>query len=145
MILQSEDKFDQLAELDPSTGTYRFFSRKQHPELTIGSPAGGYSIINGTTLSLYRRDGVLYFRAGDREFELTHDVISTLTQEDNNRVFQLIRDGNALFILRYPPPVHEVALSIDPTPFVEEEDFDFLLFVHKVLTETGRRHRVYSQ
>jgi hypothetical protein len=34
---------------------------------------------------------------------------------------------------------------MDPTAFVEEEDFDFLLFVHKVLTESGRRHRVYTQ
>ena len=89
---------------------------------------------------------MLYFRAGDREFKLANDVISTLTRGDNNRVFQLIQDGNSLVIFRYLPPDHEVALEIDPTPFVEEEDFDFLLFVHKVLTEPGRRrYMVYSQ
>jgi len=145
MILESKDDFDQLTELDPNTGAYRLLSRKLQPELTTTRPSGGYSMVNGTMLSLYRRDGVLYFRAGDREFKLADDVISTLTREDNNRVFQLIQDGNSLVIFRYLPPVHEVALSIDPTPFVEEEDFDFLLFVHKVLAETGRRHRVYNQ
>lgn len=145
MILESKDDFNQLVELDPSNGTYRFLSRKQEPELTTTPPSGSYSIVNGTMMSLYRIDGVLYFRVGDHDFKLTDDVTSTLTREDNNRVFQLIQDGNSRVIFRYLPPVQEVPLSIDPTPFIEEEDFDFLLFVHKVLTETGRRHRVYSQ
>lgn len=145
MILESKDEFDQLAELDPNTGAYELLSRKLHPELTTTPPSGGYSVVDGTMLSLYRRDGVLYFRAGDREINLANDVISTLTREDNNRVFQLIQDGNSLLIFRYLPPDHEIAFDIDPTPFVEEEDFDFLLFVHKVLTEPGRRYRVYNQ
>lgn len=146
MILESKDDFDQLAELDPSNGrTYRFLSRKQHPELTTTPPSGSYSIVNGTMLALYRIDGVLYFRVGDQDSKLTDDVTSRLTREDDNRVFQLIQDGNSRVIFRYVPPVPEVPLSIDPTPFIEEEDFDFLLFVHNVLTESGRRHRVYSQ
>lgn len=145
MILQSKDDFDQLAELDPSTGTYRLVSRKEHPELTTIPPAGAYSVVNDTMLSLYRVDGLLYLRVGDQEFELTYDVTSTLTREDNNRVFRLDRDGDSLIVFRYPTSVYEVPLSTDPTAFIEEEDFDFLLFVHKVLTETGRRNRVYSQ
>ncbi|MEK6334071.1 MAG: hypothetical protein AABM67_03920 [Acidobacteriota bacterium] len=145
MILESKDVFDQLAEFDPNTGTYRLLSRKQHSELATTPPSGGYSIVDGTMLSLYRRDEVLYFRAGDREFRLTDDVISKLTREDNSRVFQLIQDGNSLAVFRYAPPVLDVPMSADPTPFIEEEDFDFLLFVHRVLTDTGRRNRVYSQ
>jgi hypothetical protein len=46
---------------------------------------------------------------------------------------------------RYHLPVNEVPLSIDPTPFIDEEDFDFLLFVHNVLAQDERRHRVYNQ
>lgn len=145
MILESKDDFDQLAAFDPSTGTYRLLSRKQHSELTNIPASGSYSIVNGAMLSLYRRGGVLYLRVGDLEFKLTDDVTSTLIQEGDNRLFQLIRSGNLLYVVRYVPPVPEVALRIDPTPFVEEEDFDFLLFVHKVLTEAGRRHRVYNQ
>lgn len=145
MILESKDDFDQLAELDPNTGTYQLLSRKRHPELTTTPSSGGYSIVNGTMLSLYRKDGPLHLRFGDREFELTDDVTSTLTRENDSRVFQLVQDGNSLVVFRYAPPVLDVPMSADPTPFIEEEDFDFLLFVHKVLTDTGRRNRVYSQ
>ena len=143
MILASNDDFDQLAELDPNSGTYRLLSRKEHPELT--SMSGGFSMIEGTMLSLHRRDDVLFFRVGEREFELTDDVTSTLTQEDTDRVFQLIRNGKSLVSFKYRPPAPEVPLNIDPTPFVEEEDFDFFLFVHEVLSTSGRRHRVYNQ
>jgi hypothetical protein len=145
VILQSKDDFDQLAEFDPGSNTYRFLSRKQYPESATTSTSGGYSIIDGTMVCLYRMGGVLYFGVADRLFKLTDEVTSTLTREDNKVAFRLFRDGNLLFIFEYRPPVCEVPLSTDPTPFIEEEDFDFLLFVHKVLTETGRRHRVYSQ
>lgn len=145
MILQSNDYFDQLAELDPGTGIYRLLSRKQNPELTTRPPAGGYSMVDGTMLCLYRIEGVLYLRVGDREFKLTDDVTSTLTREDKNGVFRLVQGSNVLFVFKYLLPVHEVSLSLDPTPFIEEEDFDFLLFVHNVLTETGRRHGIYCE
>jgi hypothetical protein len=145
MILESKDEFDQLAELDPITGSYRLLSRRLHPELKTTPPSGGYSIVNDTMLALYRKDGVLYFRAGELEFKLTDDVSSKLTREGNNRVFQLHQDRNLLVDLRYSLPEPDIPLTIDPSPFIEEEDFDFFLFVHNVLTQTDRRLRVYSQ
>ena len=144
MILQSKDNFDNLAELDHDTGAYRFFSRKEQPELSLTRPSGVFSFLNGTVSSLYRKDDLLYFRVGDRAVELADDVTSVLTQENNNRVFQLIKNGKAEICFTYQPPVNDVPLTADPTPFIEDEDFDFLLFVHNVLTETGRRNRVYS-
>ncbi len=142
MILESKDHFDQLAELDPDTGTYRFLSRKEQPELATTQSCGGYSLIDGTMVSLYRVDGVLYFRVGDQNFKLTDDVTSKLTREVNKQVFWLL-EGGPLFKFEYVPTDQDIPLSMDPTPFVEEEDFDFLLFVHNVLAEPGRRHRVY--
>jgi hypothetical protein len=144
MILESKDVFDQLAELDPNNGTYRLLSRKQYPDLATTPPSGSYSIVDGTMLSLYRRDGVLYFRSADREFKVTDDVVSKLTREDNSRVFLLLKDGNVLVDLRYSPSEPEFPLTIDPTPFIEEEDFDFFLFVHNVLTQPDRRLRIYT-
>jgi len=36
-----------------------------------------------------------------------------------------------------------VPVSADPTPFVEDEDFDFGLFVTRVLGDSERRGRMY--
>ena len=145
MILQCQDEVDKLVDLNPDTGAYRFLSRKQHPELPSTWPSGAFSILNDTMLMLYRKDGVLYFRTGDRTVELADDITSSLTKENSRRVFQLIKNGKPEICVTYLPAVHDVPLSADPTPFIEEEDFDFLLFVHNILTTTGRRNRVYSE
>jgi hypothetical protein len=145
MILQSKDEFDKLVEMDADTGTYRLLSRKEHPEISSLAPSGTFSILNDTIFSLYRNHGVLHFRVGNRAVELTDDITSVLTSENNNRVFQLLRNGKPEIRFTYLPPENDVPLSADPTPFIEAEDFDFLLFVHHVLTESGRRKRVYTE
>jgi hypothetical protein len=87
MMLESKDDFDELVDLNPGTGTYQLLSRKEHPELTTRPPFGCYSINSGTISSLYRKEGVLYFRVGELEFKLTDEITSTLSQEGNMRVF----------------------------------------------------------
>jgi hypothetical protein len=144
MILESNDNFDQLAELEPGAESVQFLSRKQHPELTA-SIVGNFSMVSGTIVSLYRIRGVLHFRIGDQEFALTDDINSTLVPDGKHRVFRLKQGEKTLVNLRYMTPEPEIPLSIDPTPFVEEEHSDFLLFVHNVLTEAGRRYRVWNQ
>lgn len=88
--------------------------------------------------------GVLYFRMEGQEFKLTEDVASTLVKENDLHVFQLLRNGNLLVNFKYPSMRPQIPRELDPTPFVEDEDFDFFLFVHNVLTQTGRRQRVYN-
>jgi len=144
MILACQDIFDQLAELDLRDSSVRFLSRKQHPELSA-SVAGSFSIVNEMMVSLYRVHGGLYFRVGDQVFQVTDDTTSTLETDGKNRRFRLLERENILVDLTYLTPELEIPLSIDPTPFVEEEDFDFLLFVHNVLTQPGRRNGVSNQ
>ena len=144
MILQSKDDFDKLVDLNPETGAYRFQSRKEHPDISSSWSSGAFSILNDTVFMLFRNNGLLYFHAGDRTIELADDVTSSLTNENNNRVFQLLKNGKPEICLKYLPPVHDIPLSADPTPFIEEEDFDFLLFVHNVLKKASRRNTIYS-
>lgn len=144
MILACHDVFDQLAELEPSDASVRLLSRRHHPELTA-SIVGRFSFINEMMVSLYRIHGVLYFRITDQEFELTEDTSSTLETDGNNRKFRLLQGEEVLVDISYLTPELEIPLSIDPTPFIEEEHFDFLLFVHNVLTQPGRRNRVWNQ
>jgi len=145
MILQSKDEIDKLMELDPITGRHQILSRKQHPEIASMRLSGGYSIVNGMIVCLYRLDNALYFRLGEEEVKIADDATSILVREDGYRLFQLLQNGNLLINFRYRSPVYEVSPHMDPTPFIDEEDFDFFLFVHNVLNQGDRRHRVYNQ
>ncbi|HEX6715739.1 MAG TPA: hypothetical protein VF088_01435 [Pyrinomonadaceae bacterium] len=145
MILQSKDEFDEVMELDRVTGRYRTLSRKQHSEIMSIRPSGGYSIVNGILVCLYRVDNGLYFRLGEEDYKITDTVTSILVRENGYRLFQLMQNENLLVNFRYRSPLYEVPLNMDPTAFIDEEDFDFFLFVHNVLAQGDRRYRVYNQ
>jgi hypothetical protein len=132
-------------ELDPIIGRHQILSRKQHPEIASMRLSGGYSIINGMIICLYRLDNALHFRLGEDEFKIADDATSILVHADGYRLFQLVQNGNVLINYRYRSPIYKVSPNIDLTPFIEEEDFDFFLFVHNVLNQDDRRHRIYNQ
>jgi hypothetical protein len=143
MILQSNERFDEVAEYDPLTGNYRFLSKSRNREMLPVRIAGSYSCLGDTIVSLYRKDEDLFLRIGNREFEITPDVYSSLTQEGDYQIFRLLNKQDVIAFFSYTPRFTEIPADLDPTPFIDDEDFDFLLFVHHVLTEEGRRERVY--
>lgn len=141
MILVSFDDFDQLAEFDPSMVMVQLWSRQRHPELEA-LVLGSFSRVNEQLVCLYRTGEILNLRIGDQEFQLTHDISSELECNSDTREFQLRRGPNTLSTITYSPAEPLMPLHLDPTSFVEEEHFDYLLFVHNVLTQPGRRHRI---
>jgi hypothetical protein len=145
MVLQSQDKFDEIAVLNPSTGETNFVSKSKHPELASQTASGWYSIVDNVMCCLYRREGKLFLGVGKRTFELLDDVSSRLIRGQGSSNFQLISNGALLFSFEYNPPKLDIPLENDPTPFVEEEDFDFLLFVNNILKDKARRERIYNQ
>ena len=143
MILQSKDKFDEIADLNLDTGDAMFLSKASHPNLSSERPEGAYSIVDGTMCSLYRtKDGSLYLRVGEKQFKVVDQIRSTLIQFPNKNVFKLFDADNLLLEFIYPTPLPDISQDDDLTAFIEREDFDFLLFLHNILSDAGRRQRV---
>ena len=145
ITLQSQDKFAELARLSLDTGEVSFVSKHSDPALKAAVTSGGYSIVNGVMCSLYKVGGGLYLRVGEQALEITDEVEARLDRSPKKHTFQLLRDGKLLLEFIYSPPKSDIPLADDPTPFIEEEDFDFLLFVTNVLKDKSRRQRVYNQ
>jgi hypothetical protein len=143
VILQSSERFDEIAEYDLLTGNYRFLSKSCNREMLPVRIAGSYSRLGGTIVSLYRKNEHLFLSISKREFKITPDVYSSLTQEDDHQTFRLLNKQEVITMFTCTRPRSDIPAHLDPTPFVDDEDFDFLLFVHHVLTEEGRRERVY--
>jgi hypothetical protein len=143
ILLQSQDKFDDLAVLEPDTGQLTWYSKEQTPDLASHPIAGHIAYLNGHMLALYRDTGVLHFRIDDNDFALTRQTRIELARGDVN-ILKVVRDDVMLLEWTYKPPIIEPPLDMDPTPFVEEEDFDFGLFVYNVTKDAGRRNRIYS-
>jgi hypothetical protein len=138
ILLQSKDRFVEVAELDPGSGTARFRTKR-----SADLPQGSYAQVNGTFCALYRRDGILMFRFGDAEFPLHEAVYSELLRSEDVSTLRLHYHGRPLFELSYPRTAMSPPLDADLTPFVEEEDFAFPLFVHNVLSDPERRELIF--
>lgn len=142
MLLQSQEKFDEIAELDPNTGKVSFFSKQKNPRKysNMSQMRGWYSQLNGHLLLLYTHDGKLFLRVDEDLFELNEDTKVSLERGSSQNVLTILRYDALTYRLEYKPPVIDPPLEEDfISTGVEEEDFDFCLFVHNVVNNPARR------
>lgn len=88
----------------------------------------------------------MHFRVDDEDFELTAETSVRLVREnETTNTIMLFRGEDLLFACTYQRPTIDPPLKYDPTPFVDEEDFDFCLFVYNVANDPGRKARIYTE
>ena len=142
ILLQSVDKFDEVAVLDVTVGQLTWYSKQTVPDLASEPIRGHIAQLDGHTVILYREAEILRFRIDNDEFELTDNTRIELVRDDPH-ILTVYRNGEIAIKFAYTPPIIHPSLEVDPTPFVEEEDFDFGLFVHNVVNDVDRRNRIY--
>jgi hypothetical protein len=144
VLLESYERFDDLAELEPTTGELCWYSKRENPHMATLPIHGAISQMDGHRVFLYRETDVLHFRVDDIDIELTEDTRIELIRGNTN-VLIVLRGDVPIFRLEYKP---YVADEIDKwrmylSPFVEEEHFDFGLFVCNVTQNACRRNAIY--
>ena len=145
VLLQSLDRFDDVALLEPDTEQISRLARSNHPELSAEQVRGHFADLSGHQICFYRgHDEHIHVRVDDLDVQLDGETSVTLLRSDTqtNR-FLLYRRGSDLVDLTYIRPVLDPPLAYDPTPFVDEEDHDIFLLIHNVMTDAARRERLY--
>lgn len=142
IVLASQERYNILAEVDPATGKFELFTRPADKNLY--TVHGYYSELDGHIFMLYRYDKLLYFRVDDEVFTLTDDIGIQLESRDqfNNRLI-VKQNDRKVFEITYRRPVVDPPLSLDPTPLISEEDFDFGLLVFNVAKDPERKSRYF--
>lgn len=142
ILMQSRDRFAELAWFDSETGEVLFDSRRRNPGLAVLPIGGSYVCVDGRLVCLYRDDeDTLHVRVGDEDVAVTPEVEARF-RRGTEHVLELVRRGETLLAWSYSPPVVDPPLEEDPTPGVDEEDHDMGLFVYRVLSDPRRRERV---
>ncbi len=140
ILLLSKNRYDKLAFLDFETGDLEFRSRDNEFDPPINSIQGVFSKMGRHILCLYRYKDALYFRANEKNVELTAE--SKVLLENlccRRRRLTVKQKGGKVCQITYFRPISLIPPSLDPTPYVEEEDFDFGLFVYNVANDPERR------
>lgn len=140
MWIQSQERFDCVAEFDDEKGTLREYSRQflaaQAPK--IAETDGWFSHIRGGVLILYRKTGNIFFRVNDNEFVLDKGTEVEVFGPREKRKLVLKRNAQVVFDIEYEL-LQEPPIPNDPTPFIEEEDFDFGVFVSNISKDPKRK------
>ncbi|HRI56356.1 MAG TPA: hypothetical protein PK170_04585 [Anaerolineae bacterium] len=145
VLLESFDRFDDLIEFEPTTGQMVWLSKRENPALAFRPIQGVVSRLDGHLVILFRENHGLYLRVDDLRVELTNDA----------RVELEIGSKNALFIVRNEVPLVRLeyeAYMADKTdqwrmyldPFIQDDHFDFGLFLFNTLNDLQKRDAVYS-
>lgn len=142
MFLQSHRAFDTVADYDPETGHFETFSRRIEPNRLAVQPSGAFDFIAGKLVLLYRLGDALYLDIDGRRLRLDTHVIE-VRPVNGRRVFRVSSAGQPVAELAYDAPPLDRPLSTDRTPFIEEEHFDFGLFLHNVSRDASRQKRMY--
>ena len=165
--LQCNNEFDKVAKLGSITGDPEILSKAATEEAKSATKVGWYSHVDGRLVILCRLDGDPWLRIDDFAIQVDDDVhvfwnLAGLPRHEGPRrdwrdlkpgrvtvnpaargVFRVEKAGNVLLSFEYPPFREREIFVGDLTPFVTEEDYDFMLFIWRVLEDPGRRARFY--
>lgn len=136
--LQSNDKYDEFAKYDHGKGTFTITSRNELGGNSPSSTEGRFTIMSSVFVALYKFDQGLFVRIGDRQIPLTDDVIVTVSGELKKRLLIVKNAGKEIARFNYVLDSSKKFLD-DPTPFIENEDFDFGLLISNISVNDKRK------
>ena len=127
-LVRVSDDLDSLEEIPPNAPT------------SVPSVCGFYSYgENGPLTAFFYRGGHFLLHAGGHTFDLPKDATLKRSVDATGRItLDLNFGGNHQTTFTYTPPADRRIFPDDPTPFVEDEDFDFSLFLRNVLGDSIR-------
>lgn len=156
---------DKVARLTSITGDLEVLSKAASEEAKAAKIVGWYSYADERLVCLCRLDGVPWLRIDDFAIPVDDDVhvfwdlvgpqgqpVLHATGPPLNPgkatvnpafrgIFRVEKAGDVLLSFEYLP-FQEMKIFVgDMTPFITEEDYDFMLFVERVLEQSGRRDR----
>jgi hypothetical protein len=138
--LKSNDRFHEVVEFDPESGRWRQVTQSSNDDGTPLHTNGFYSFLSDVFCAIFRSGDQLLVQIGVKQIELTPDVKIVVSGPPKFRQFSLAIGGLPVVSLTYDSQWNP--LEFDPTTCIEEEDFDFGLFLSNIAKDPQRQARL---
>ncbi len=140
VIIREYENIQKLGILNVETLTFNW----EHKQVVNYNPSGFCQKIGNQCLTIFRHKDKLNFLVKKQLIEIDNETESHLKRVGNELVFTLSKNGAILFEQSHKQIKSIMPIQDDPTPFVDAEDFDLRILIHNVLTEKGRRDRIFN-
>ena len=169
IFLQSKEKFADLLQLNYVTNEKMVIKKTSFDKQESIKISGAFSEIDGQLICFFRYQDQLFIDFDDDRYLIAPSVNSTIiTPRSTQRILNILcglvkincknetifkyqlsrfclkQENKTLKNIYYKPMENSLSGEIDYTPFIEDEDFDFFLFMHNVLNDTERRKNIFK-
>ena len=151
IFLQNYKEFQKFCGYDEKNGEVEYYLKNEHPELNKQPKAGAFSEIDGKAVLFFRRNGTLQLTIEKDMFAINDNMHANWELKKNcernppTAVFSLYEKERKLKAIEYTPFLSRNIIPEDNTAFVDEEDYDFFIFIHNVLNDRERRRSIYAK
>jgi len=137
--LQSKQFFDRVAHFNPITGEYNLLSKKLQQNGNNIDTKGQYDFLSGAFFAVYKYGDNLILRVDKKTFCIDDDLVVNVKGDLSDRIVSIIYKHKEVLTLNYTLD-GTVKFDNDPTPFVDNEDFDFGLFISNITKSKSRKN-----
>ncbi len=138
IYLFSHKRFGDFAKLNHFDGTYELFDRETNKFPDNISQSGNFDIIDDHFIAFYPFENKFYLRIDEYCTQVTENTEFDLSGSTSKRTLSIKHDGQEIICVTYD--VDDSVLSPnDLTAFAELEDFDFGLFLNRIVKGKGRQ------
>jgi hypothetical protein len=136
LYLQSFDNANECMELNKLILTKK----------TVGiRTAGWYKHLEGKLSALYVRSGFFFVRYDTVDVSINNDMTARVIGNGIKWKFSLVKGDNLIIEFDYPISYDNINPEYDFTPFVEDEDFNWGLFLSNIINNKSRMDNIIAQ
>lgn len=135
-LLYSHERFRDVAKYDEESGGFEVVERNypHQPE----NLDGNFSILSGIFVAIFKDGLKIFVVIGDETFQLDDDLIITVKGDESDRLL-IVEKGNAVLETVKYSISSKSKIAGDMTPFIDDEDFDFGLFLSNISKNKDRQ------
>lgn len=132
-MLKSFDVFNEYLKLPDE----KYYSYKDE------DINGWFKIVDNKISAIYALDNNLYFKYDFLEKRISEEAkVNIIPLLNNEKKFQLFLDSSLVIEFKYKS--EDEKLKTEPFDYIEDEDFDWGLFVSNIINNRERRKQVLS-
>lgn len=148
IYLQSKEEFNRFAKLNMETGEAQYEDKSGLEDSERIYFSGTFSEVDNGAVFFYRYDSQLFLKLKEKTFPITDNTASSWEIRKSDpivAIFSISESGKLIYEKKYRPFASGNVIEGDMTAFVDEEDYDYLVFVNNVLNSKERRSDIYKE